>query len=86
MATTTQTIAFRFGTLCRNCAVAVIAGVWRSRSIKQINAQVKSRSTFDQVWITLGVLGLLLGLSMVAAQFGWVGLMAYLLAVIVLVN
>jgi hypothetical protein len=86
MATTTQTIAFRFGTLCRNCAVAVIAGFWRSRSIKDINQQIKGRSTFDQVWITLGVLGLLLGLSMVAAQAGWIGLMAYWLAVILLVN
>lgn len=86
MSTTTQTLAFRFGTVCRNCVVAVIAGVWRSRSIKEINAQVRDRSTFDQIWITLGVLGLLLGLGMVAAQFGWIGLMAYWLAVILLVN
>lgn len=86
MATTTQTLAFRIGTVCRTCAVAVIAGIWRSRSIKEINDTVKSRATKDQVWITLGVLGLLFGLSLIAAQFGWAGLLVYWLAVILLVN
>ena len=86
MSTTTQSLAFRFGTLSRDCAVTVIAGIWRSRSIKEINARVKSRTTGEQAAITIGVLGLLLGLSLVAAQFGWIGLAVYWLAVILVVN
>ena len=74
------------GGLARTVSASLIAGVWRSRSIPQVEAQIKRLSTRDQAGVVGGVLALLLLLSMFAAQFGIIGLMVFWLAVIVLVN
>lgn len=72
--------------ICRNVAVSLIAGVCRWRSIGDINAAVKSRPLPMQAMITAGVIATLFGLSFVAGYFGWVGLLVFWLAVVVLVN
>ena len=76
----------RIGSVCRNAAVAVIAGVYRWRSIDEVNSAIKARPIRQQVMITAGVLALLFVLSIAAAQFGWIGMLGFWLAVIVLVN
>lgn len=86
MAATLKAWLPRFGLLCRSAAVAVIAGVCRWQSIGEINDRLRSRPIGDQVAITAGVLALLFLLSLAAAQFGWVGMLTFWLAVIVLVN
>ena len=86
MAGETQHMATRLGTMCRDVAVTVIAGIYRSRPIAEINRAVKSRPVSHQALITLMVLGALLGFSLIAAQIGWVAMLLYWFAVIILVN
>lgn len=86
MATTMKDWLPRFGILCRTSAVALIAGVYRRSSIKEINDQLVARPLQQQVLITLAVLGVLFALCVLAAQFGWIGMLLFWIAVIVLVN
>lgn len=72
--------------ICRNVAVGVIAGLARRRSIEEIDAALSRRRPQEQTAIVAAILGLLFLFSLVAAQFGWIGLLLYWLAVIVLVN
>lgn len=86
MAATLKTWVPRLGTFCRTAAVAVIAGVCRRREIDDINARIAARPVAEQAAITVGVLGALLLISLLAAQFGWIGMLVFWLAVIVVVN
>lgn len=86
MALSTARIAERIKAACRNVAVAVIAGVFRRRSIDEVDAEIKTRPHQQQIAIIGTVLGLLFAFSLVAAQFGWIGMLVFWLAVIVLVN
>lgn len=86
MATTIKTLLPRLGVIARTSAVAVISGFCRRRSIGEINERVAARPIHDQVAITVAVLAALFVLSLIAAQFGWVGMLAFWLVVIVLVN
>ncbi|KUF08664.1 hypothetical protein [Pseudoponticoccus marisrubri] len=86
MAATLKRLVPRIGTLCRTAAVALIAGVCRWRSIREINDAIRARPVQQQAAITLGVFALLFVLGLVAAQFGWVGMLVFWLAVIVIVN
>ncbi len=79
-------VTARIGTTCRNVAVAVIAGVYRRRSTQEVNSAIKARPTEQQIAITAAVLGALLAGCVFAAQFGWIGMLVFWLAVIVLVN
>jgi len=86
MALTASQLATRIGTICRNVAVLLIAGVFRGRSLREINQIIKSRPLFQQALIVCGVLALLLALSLISAQFGWIAMLLFWLAVILLVN
>ncbi|MEL6643812.1 MAG: hypothetical protein AAFQ79_07750 [Pseudomonadota bacterium] len=86
MATTLKTWIPRFGVLCRTSAVALIAGVYRRSSIQEVNDHMVARPLQQQVLITPAVLGALFALSALAAQFGWIGMLLFWIAVIVLVN
>ena len=76
----------QLGIHCRRSAVALIAGVCRWRSIGEINDRMLARPVQEQVWITTAVLGAVFALSLVAAQFGWIGMLVFFLAVILVVN
>lgn len=86
MATTIKTLMSRIGTLCRTSAVALIAGVCRWRSISEINQIILARSLHEQAKITVAALGILLALGLFAAQFGWLGMLVFWLAMIIIVN
>lgn len=86
MTETLRTLLPRAGALCRTCAVTIISGLWRRHSIKEIDARLRARPLRDQVVITAAVLAGLFLLSLLAAQFGWIGMLAFWLLVIVLVN
>ncbi|MEM1386110.1 MAG: hypothetical protein AAGG54_00735, partial [Pseudomonadota bacterium] len=73
MPSTSQSFLPRLGMLCRVVAVTVIAVFYRKLSIKQINARVKAQPLARQAVITGLVLLALFGLSLFAAQFGWIG-------------
>ena len=76
----------RGGTLFRRVAATLIAGVWRTRSAREVDVWLRRRSRQNRALVIGGVLAALLGLSIVAAQFGWVGMLVFLLGVIILVN
>ena len=74
------------GQMCRTVTAALIAGVWRRRSISEVERSIKRLGLREQAGIVGGVLGLMFLLSLFAAQFGIVGLVVFWLLVIVLVN
>lgn len=70
----------------RMASVALIAGVWRGRSVREVHDRVAALPMRSQAGIVAGTLGLLFGLCLVAAQFGWIGLLAFALLVVLIVN
>jgi hypothetical protein len=74
------------GRMCRTVAVSLIAGVRRSESSEEIEARVADLPRGDQALIVGTTLGGLFLLSLIAAQFGLIGLALYLLAVVFIVN
>ncbi|MBN2759574.1 MAG: hypothetical protein JXQ79_03660 [Rhodobacteraceae bacterium] len=83
---TVRSLVPRLGTVCRAGAVALIAGVYRSRSFAEINDKIAARPVAEQAAIVLAALMAMFILSLIAAQFGWVGMLALWLAVIIVVN
>lgn len=81
-----QTILTPVGHLCRTVAATLIAGVWRRRSADEVETRIKRLGLRDQVGVVGGVLGMMLLCSLFAAQFGILGMLAFWLVVIVLVN
>lgn len=71
---------------CRAVSVLVLAGVFRNRSFDVLERRVAMLPLSRQVTITGGVLGFLLALALVAAQFGPAGLALYFIAVVLLVR
>jgi hypothetical protein len=86
MSETRESIWNRAGVHCRRVAVLVIAGVWRSRSFAALDRRAAQLPLRSQVAMTLSVLGFLLALALVAAQFGPVGLALYFVGVVLLVR
>lgn len=86
MATTKKAILPRLGGICRVSAVSVIAGICRWMSMKDINDRIAARPVWEQAAITVGVLSVMFALCLIAAQFGWIGMLSFFLAIIVIVN
>ncbi|MCU0907818.1 MAG: hypothetical protein MUF73_10300 [Rhodobacteraceae bacterium] len=81
-----DSLVFRAGRLTRMVAAALIAGVRRRETLDEIEGRVADLPRGDQVLIVGTTLGGLFLLSLIAAQFGLMGLGLYLLGVIFLVN
>ena len=81
-----QSFVVAAGQQCRTVAATLIAGVWRRRSIEEVEAKLKRLGLREQAGVVGGVLGLLVLCSLFAAQFGLLGFLAFLLLVVVLVN
>jgi hypothetical protein len=76
----------RFARLCRTVAVGLVAHRWPGRDQASLEAQLAARPVVVQaLWVGAG-LGVLLIAAFAAAQFGWVGLLVYLVGVIALVG
>lgn len=74
-----------FGHL-RIAAVALIAGVWRRHGMKETHDRIAAMPFRDQALVVSGVLAVLAGLCLLAAQFGLVGLLIFAFAVVLIVN
>ena len=81
-----QNIIVSFGQLCRTVAATLIAGVWRRRSIEEVEERLKRLGLREQAGVVGGVLGLMFLCSLFAAQFGVFGFLAFLLLVVLIVN
>ncbi|MEM8825213.1 MAG: hypothetical protein AAGF30_16520 [Pseudomonadota bacterium] len=76
----------RFARLCRSVAVGLLANVWPGENQASLEARLCRQSTPVQVSIVGGLLVLLFLAAVLAAQFGWIGLFVFLVAVILLVG
>lgn len=81
-----QSIFVSAGQQCRTVAATLIAGVWRRRSIEEVEARLKQLGLRDQAGVVGGVLGFVLLCSLFAAQFGVPGFLAFMLLIVLLVN
>jgi hypothetical protein len=86
MAQHTPLAGLRLGQICRNVAAALIAGVWRRRSIREVRDRLAALPARDEAAVVAGVLAALFLVAVLAAQFGPIGLLVYLLAVVLIVN
>jgi len=76
----------RAGRLCRTVAVTLIAGVKRRMPEDEVEARVLALPLRDQAILTGAALTALFLVSLLAAQFGLIGLALFGLAVIALVR
>ncbi|MEO0944627.1 MAG: hypothetical protein AAFY06_07255 [Pseudomonadota bacterium] len=76
----------QLGAHCRRSAVTLIAGVCRWRSIGEINDWMLASPVRKQALVTTSVLGAVLAVSLLAAQFGWIGMLVFFLAIVLIVN
>ncbi len=67
----------------RNAAALLISGVARRFGVDDVRDRIEARPPREQAVIVGGTLGFLFLLSLLAAQFGWVGMLIFFLAVIV---
>ena len=82
MAEAVRDLLSRGAVLCRTCAATLIAGLWPGRDLRDVNARLSGCPVGQQAAITAAVLGLLFLLGLVAAQFGWIGILLFWMAVI----
>jgi hypothetical protein len=76
----------RVGTLCRAVAATLIAGVWRRRTVHEVRDRLAALPARDEALVIGGVLLVLFLLALAAAQFGPIGILVYLFAVILIAN
>jgi hypothetical protein len=70
----------------RDSAILVISRLWPGEDFTSIEARFDHCSTRVQTEVTVSVLGFLLLLALFAGQFGPLGVMAYLAAVLITVK
>ncbi|MEL6549255.1 MAG: hypothetical protein AAFQ54_03320 [Pseudomonadota bacterium] len=71
---------------CRRVAVGLIARAWPGESLSDVEARIAAQPLTIQTLIVTAVLALLFAGAMLAAQFGWVGMLFYFAAVVLLVG
>ena len=86
MAMTLGRVLAPAGQICRSAASALIAGFWRRMTVSEVEERLKAQPLRDQIAIVGGVLTALLAVSLFAAQFGIIGILVFLLAVVLIVN
>lgn len=74
------------GAKARDAAMIMIASVWRSEDFTSIEARMRRLSLRHQAEVTLSVLGFLFLLAIFAGQFGPLGVMLYIAAVLLTVR
>lgn len=72
------------GTLFRRVAATLIAGLWPGRSLRDVDDALAARPPRQQAAITGGVLLCLVLVGFFAAQFGWIGILIFWMAVILI--
>lgn len=86
MATAVARTVESAGRLCRTVAVGLIGGVRRRLGHDDTEAKIEALSAREQALITGTTLLLLLLGALVAAHGGWIGMGAYWLAVILIID
>lgn len=71
---------------CRLVAAALIAGVHRRKSLADIQDWITGLTPRGQFMVVGSALGLLAAGAFVAAQIGWIAMLAYWMIVVLIVN
>ena len=79
-------LSVTLGRMCRTVAVAIINGFRRKLSFDETEARIVALPLKEQVLLTGLVLSGLFCLSLIAAQFGLIGLAVFWLGVILLIR
>lgn len=75
-------ITYHLWTRCRDVAVALLAACWPGRDFAEVSQWLEQCSPSVRKQVVFGVLAALFCLSLLAAQFGLIGLCVFWLAVI----
>lgn len=86
MATTFEIAIEHLGTSARRVAAALVAGVWRRKTLPEVEGRFAALRPAEQFLLVGGVIAAIFLLSLLAAQFGWIAMLAFWLTVIVIVN
>ena len=86
MASRTPDGVVQAGRLCRRVAATLIAGVRRRGDVAETEDRLRALSPRMQAAITGGTLAGLFAASLLAAQFGLLGMALFLLAVVLIVG
>ena len=70
-------------TLCRTAAVTLLGGLVPRMTADEIEARLRTRPGREQTAIVGATLLALFLLAVLAAQFGWIGMLVFWMAVIV---
>ncbi|MEM1233588.1 MAG: hypothetical protein AAGH70_05635 [Pseudomonadota bacterium] len=81
-----ETVLTAAGRACRRVAVGLIARAFPRDTLSDVEARIARHTVPRQVLIVGGVLSLLFAGFYVAAQFGWIGLALFIVAVVFLVG
>ena len=74
-----------FARRCRDVAAAILGGIWIGRDSAQVMDEIAGLPVRKQAAFTVVTLGLLLLVSLFAAQFGLLGMAVFGLAVIAII-
>jgi len=86
MSNKAQSVLAAIGRRCRDVALGVLSACCRRAGFYEIEARMMALPMRDQAAITSAVLAGLFLLSLLAAQFGPVGIAIYLLAIILIIR
>lgn len=85
MSTAFKTIE-QLGIASRRVAAALVAGIWRRRTLSEVEEGLTSLPRVEQRLVVGGVLSAAFLISLLAAQLGWIAMLAFWLAVVIIVN
>jgi hypothetical protein len=74
------------GGRARIVAFALVSGIARLVGLSDYDTILAGKSPQAQRRITVLALAGLLGASLLAAQFGWIGMLVFLMAVVLIIN
>lgn len=74
------------GLRCRGVAALLVARLWPGMDRDRVEARLAARPVREQVALVGGVLAALFLVALLAAQFGWIGILVFWLAVILVVR
>lgn len=81
-----RTVMLPLARQCRLVSSSLIAAIWRTRTVSEIDAALDRLTVARQTAVVTSVLALLFLLSLFAAQFGLVGLALFWLAVVFIIS
>jgi hypothetical protein len=81
-----ESVVSRLAGMSRTVAAGLLARVWRGGTAADLDERLAALPAARQAVIVGGTVGLLFLSALFAAQFGWIGLLVFGIAVVLLVG